>query len=122
MEQSKCYVIDLHRARKQMFTKRTMIRVAGITIVLLAIPHTAFAATGIDVGAERIYRKLINVGKWVIIVKGGIDTIKSVTEGDMQAAKKNFLGYLVTYGILWALPWGMKEIENLFQSEEVLGR
>lgn len=122
MEQAKCYVIDLHHIRKQVFTKRTMIRVAGMTVVLLAVPHSAFASTGIDVGAEKIYRKLINVGKWVIIVKGGIDTIKSVTEGDMQAAKKNFLSYLLTYGILWALPWGMKEIETLFQTEEVLGQ
>ncbi|MEF3311394.1 hypothetical protein PV433_21165 [Paenibacillus sp. GYB004] len=123
MEQAKCYVIDLQQLRGEMkrrvFSKETVFKTAGITVVLLAIPASAFAAsTGIDVGAEKIYKKLLNVGKWVIVAKGGIDTIKSVADGDLQAAKRNFLGYLVTYAILWALPWGMGEIDKLFEGME----
>jgi hypothetical protein len=120
MEQTKCYVIDLRQLRKEAFRnlmkRGTLIKVAGITFVLIAgFPDVSFASgTGIDVGANRIYKKLVNVGKWVIIVRGGIDTIKSVSEGDLQAARKSFLGYLITYATLWALPWGMNEVESLF--------
>jgi len=120
MEQAKCYVIDLRQMRKdavRKFTsKGTLIKVAGITFVLLAgFPDVSFASgTGIDAGANRIYKKLVNIGKWVIIVRGGIDTIKSVSEGDLQAARKSFLSYLITYATLWALPWGMNEVEKLF--------
>lgn len=130
MEQAKCWVVDTRQMRKdavQALTNRgTLVKVAGITLILIAaLPHETFAAgneavatmaggTGLDVGANKIYRKLINVGKWVIIVKGGIDTIKSVAEGDTGAAKKNFLGYVITYAILWALPWALTEVEKIF--------
>lgn len=75
----------------------------------------AYADTGIDAGAKQIYWKLINVGKWVIIVKGGIETIKSAADGDFQSVRKGFLGYGITYAVLWALPWMMDEIEKIFK-------
>lgn len=94
-------------------------RVIGTAIILfLGFADTSFASTGIDVGAKKLYVRLIGVGKWVIIVKGGIDTIKSVAEGDFQASKKNFLGYVLTYAILWALPWAFDEVEKLFTEME----
>ncbi|NOU98414.1 hypothetical protein [Paenibacillus planticolens] len=94
-------------------------RVIGTAIILfLGFADAAFASTGIDVGAKRLYVRLIGVGKWVIIVKGGIDTIKAVAEGDFQAGKKNFLGYVLTYAILWALPWAFDEVEKLFTEME----
>lgn len=121
MEQTKCYVIDLREMRqdaaRKLISRGTVVRCAGLTIVLLAgLPDVSFAAggSGIDAGANKIYRKLLNVGKWVIIIKGGIETIKNVSEGDFGTAKKNFLGYMITYAILWALPWGMKQIDELF--------
>lgn len=121
MEQAKCYVIDTRELRKDVvktLTKRgTIVKVAGLTLVILAgMPDVSHAAgvTGIDAQADKLYRKLINVGKWVIIIKGGIETIKNVADGDLPATKKNFLGYGLTYAILWALPWLMKEIERLF--------
>ncbi|MEF3309325.1 hypothetical protein PV433_10450 [Paenibacillus sp. GYB004] len=121
MEQTKCYVLDLRQLRKEtkrrVMSKDTALKVSGITIALLAIPATAMAAgTGIDAGAEKIYGKVINVGKWVIVVKGAIDTIKSVAEGDMGSAKRNFLGYVVTYMILGALPIALNEVDKLFES------
>lgn len=118
MEQVKCYVVDLRDFRKdvarKVLSKGRVFQCAGITFVILAGAHYA-ASTGIDIGADKIYKKLVNIGKWVIIVKGGIDTIKSVADGDLQGAKKNFLGYGVTYAVLWGLPWMMKEIENIFE-------
>jgi hypothetical protein len=98
-------------------------RVIGTAIILfLGITDISFAAsTGMDVGAAKIYAKLINVGKWVIIVKGGIDTIRSVAEGDVNTAKKNFLGYVVTYAILWALPWALGEVDKLFTNMDTAG-
>lgn len=91
-------------------------RIVGTAIILfLGVADVSFASTGIDVGAKRLYTQLIGVGKWVIIIKGGMDTIKAVTEGDLQSTKTRFLGYLLTYAILWALPWAFDEVEKLFQ-------
>lgn len=113
----KYQVIDLERIKKALLKKENIIKIAGITLVLLIglpdITHAA-AATGIDIAAEKIYKKLMNLGKWVIVIKGGIDTIQSAVQGDLQSAKKNFLGYLMVYIVLWALPWGLKQVDILF--------
>ncbi|OMF54661.1 hypothetical protein BK138_16000 [Paenibacillus rhizosphaerae] len=110
-------VIAWDRIRKALLKKETIIKVAGVTLVLLIgmpdVLHAA-SATGIDVAAEKIYKKLMNIGKWVIVIKGGIDTIQSAVQGDLQSAKKNFLGYLMVYVVLWALPWGLKQVDILF--------
>jgi hypothetical protein len=127
VEQAKCYVIDTRKMRKdiakKLSSRGTIVKVAGVTCVLFfGLPDASFAAgTGIDAGATKIYAKLINVGKWVIIVKGGIDTIRSVAEGDVNTAKKNFLGYVVTYAILWALPWALGEVDKLFTNMDSAG-
>jgi hypothetical protein len=97
----------------------TKYAVTGISLVLVGTPTDVFASTGIDKGATKIYLKLVNIGKWVIIVKGGIDIITSITNGDVDAAKKRFFGYLMAYGALFALPWGMGEVERLFEDESV---
>jgi hypothetical protein len=127
VEQAKCYVIDTRKMRKelanQLSSRGTIVKVAGVSCVLFfGLPDATFASgTGIDAGATKIYAKLINVGKWVIIVKGGIDTIRSVAEGDVNTAKKNFLGYVVTYAILWALPWALGEVDKLFTNMDTAG-
>lgn len=117
MNQPKCYVFDTRKLRKEV---GTTVKVAGLTgIIFIWLSDTSFAAgTGIDVGADKVYKKLLGIGKWVIIFKGGIDTIKSVADGDLPAAKRNFLGYGVTYAILWGLPWMLKEIDKLFLEME----
>jgi hypothetical protein len=95
-----------------------VILVGGLTLVMLhtGLGSTAFAAgTGIDVGAYQIYKKLLLIGKWIIIVKGGIDTINAMVQGDHPAAKRGFLTYLVVYLILNGLPWAMGEIDTLFK-------
>jgi hypothetical protein len=121
VEQANCYVVDLRGIRKdivrKMLAKGVVVHSAGLGLVVLAGAHYA-ASTGIDIGAEKVYKKLVNIGKWVIIIKGGIDTIKSVADGDMHGVKKNVLGYGVTYAVLWGLPWMMHEIEKLFEGLE----
>lgn len=100
---------------KSAMKKETLIKVAGISLILLiGLPGTSHAATGIDAVADKLYKKLLNVGKWIIIMKGGIDTIQSAIQGDVQSAKKNFLGYLLVYVVLWALPWGLKQVDVVF--------
>ncbi|MEH7246446.1 hypothetical protein V7114_06560 [Neobacillus niacini] len=95
-------------------------KVAGITIILLASGGTAFAnGLGIEAGAEKLYTKLLVIGKWIIIFKGGFDIIKNLTNGDMDSAKKGFMSYLLIYLLLFGLPWVMDEIEVLFQDLKV---
>jgi hypothetical protein len=114
-------IVDLPNSgkdiQKHLKANRKLYSVAALSLVMVGIPDIAFASTGIDKGGMRIYKKLVNVGKWVIIVKGGIDIITSITNGDIDSAKKRFIGYLMAYGTLWALPWGMDQVEQLFEDE-----
>lgn len=94
----------------------TYIKVAGLTAVaLVGFDMTAFASSGIDVGARQLYIKLIGVGKWIIIFKGGFDIIKSMTSGHKEEAKSHFLGYLLTYLLLLGFPFLMDEVDTVFQ-------
>lgn len=97
-------------------------RVIGSTVVLfIGLSGVAFAAdtstAGIDKRANEIYHKILSVAKWVIVGKGAIDIIKHVSDGDLQAAKKGFLGYALVYGMLYALPWALDEIDHLFEKD-----
>ncbi|WP_088086914.1 hypothetical protein [Bacillus sp. OV166] len=90
-------------------------KVAGVTLILLTgMGGDVFAAGSIDVEANKLYKEVIGVGKWIIVFKGGIDTIKSVGNGDFDSAKKSFFGYLLTYLFLLALPYGMDKIGGIF--------
>ena len=87
----------------------------GITTAVILVPAVVEAATGIEAGGRRIHGTIVSVGKWVIIIKGTIDCIQSVLNGDVQSAKRQFFGYLLCYGVMLALPWGLDEIEGLFK-------
>jgi hypothetical protein len=114
-EQPVCFVIDGHRFSGHMRSHGRKYIMIGISIALLnGLSSDVFASSGLDVGARKIYDKIINVGKWVIIVKGGIDCIQGVANGDLQETKKKFMGYLLIYALLFALPWAMDEIKTLF--------
>lgn len=92
-------------------------RIIGTTIIIFAsgiLDQNVLAATGIDAGGNRIYSKLVNLGKWVIIFKGGFDTIQNTLKGDMDMARKSFLQYLMIYVILLALPWSMRQVDTVF--------
>lgn len=99
------------------FKKYGMIyKVAGVTIILLTgIGSDVFASSGIDKEANKLYTELLGIGKWIIIFKGGFDTLKSIGNGDFDSAKKSFFGYLLTYLFLLALPYGMEKIDTVFR-------
>lgn len=97
---------------------------AGVGIIILTVGHdfglVDFAAgegiSGIDAKARQIYDKLLYVAKWIIVTKGGLEVIRSVTDGDIDSVKKSFLGHLFVFLLLLAYPWAMDEVENLFNS------
>src|SRR5574342_1210989 len=72
------------------FKKYGMVyKIAGVTTLILisAIPLgggsvTAFASSGIDIEARKLYRELIGLGKWVIVFKGGFDILKMIGTGE----------------------------------------
>lgn len=99
--------------------RKLYINVFIITAGILIGSYDIVFAGGIDSGGKRIYSKLIEVGKWVIIIKGGIDTIQKASQGDFDGSKRSFLSYLLIYTILWALPWGMNQIDEVFKDEGV---
>jgi hypothetical protein len=93
-------------------------KVVGATVIILVAGggfDSAFASSGIEAGAEKLYAKLLSVGKWIIIFKGGFDTIKNMANGDFDSAKKGFVGYLLVYLLLFGLPWAMDEIDMIFK-------
>lgn len=70
----------------------------------------------LDVKADQVYGKLADVGKWVIIFKGGSDVIGSMTDGDLGRMKKRVIGYVIGYVVLLFLPWGFDQIDAFFKS------
>lgn len=109
----------IQKARKHIAKNSTFyITVGGMTIFFLfcGFDGSALAAgsTGIDRGMSEMYKKLLSVGKWVLVIKGAIDVIQSVTSGDFETAKKRSLGYLLSFLILLGLPWAFGEMEKLF--------
>lgn len=103
------------------FKKHGMLyKIAGSTVVILmaggGFDCALAASSAIDAKANLIYYKLMDVGKWIIIFKGSIDTIKAVGNGDFDSAKKSFFSYLLIYILLLALPYGFEEIDKLFSN------
>jgi hypothetical protein len=101
------------------FKKYGMIyKVAGVTLIILTsgLGSHAFAASGIDTEARKLYRELIGIGKWIIVFKGGFDILKMIGSGDLDSAKKSFFGYLLTYLLLLGLPYGLDKVDDIFNS------
>ncbi|NRD80253.1 hypothetical protein HPT25_23305 [Bacillus sp. BRMEA1] len=92
--------------------KKVYIRVGLMTAsISLSVIHPAFAASGLGTGFDdlgyQIYRQLLSIGKWVIIVKGGWDVIRATLSNDYVKAKKDFISYLLAYVFLLILPEAM---------------
>jgi hypothetical protein len=86
----------------------------GVAVASTAIPVTAAKSSGIDAGARALYYELVNLGRWIIAFKGGIDVIKSIGSGDIDGAKKTFITHVLAYVILLALPPALDKIDGLF--------
>lgn len=105
---------------------KVIYRIGALTLTMLfASGLEAFAApyvdgvsavgdtTGIDAGANKLYDRLLFIGKWIIIVKGAFDTISHTVQGDFVSARKSGLSYLMVYVILKGLPWAFRQVDNL---------
>jgi hypothetical protein len=89
-------------------------KIAGVSLILLTSGGTAFATGGIEAGARTLYYELANIGKWIIIFKGGIDVVKAIGEGDASTIKKAILTSLLSYLLLLGLPYFMDRAGELF--------
>ncbi|MEH7249184.1 hypothetical protein V7114_20705 [Neobacillus niacini] len=97
-------------------------RVIGTTVFIFAAGgglDFAFAADGytngiIDKEAEIVYKDLVDIGKWLIIGRGGWEIITKVLSHDVEGAKKNFIGYLLAYVLLLAFPHLMDKVDGIF--------
>lgn len=69
----------------------------------------------IDTKANDIYVKLLTIGKWFIIVKGALQTINKLLQGEDKTALKTFVSYLVVYVILKGLPWVFDQVDIVFK-------
>jgi len=103
--------------KKCMSTDNVFIKAIFLLIIFLFYSTNTYAmdTSTIDSAGRRIYFFVVALGKWVIIVKGAIDVITSVVNGDFQSAKKLFIGYIFAYGILFMMPWMFDEIETIFK-------
>lgn len=73
-------------------------------------------SSSIDAKGKMLYRKVLNVGKWLIIIKGGWEIIASTVKSDFDKVKKVMVQYLIAYGCLWLFPFVLDEIENFFNT------
>lgn len=88
----------------------------GVTMVLTGgVDHTLAAGLGsLDAKAEAMYKKLLEIAKWVIVVKGSFDSITDLFNNDFQSAKKKIIQYGLMYLLLRGLPWLLKLVDEWF--------
>src|SRR5690606_34348599 len=95
------------------FSKHKAIyRIGAITVVFILAAATGVSADAlgspagdIDRTVNSLYKELLKVGKWAIIIKGAFDTVSNTIQGDFVAARKNAFAYMLVYVILLGLPW-----------------
>lgn len=116
---------DILMKVKRHFDKYGIVyKIVGTTIVILtagggfdyAFAEAIPVSGSIDYEAKKLYSELVGIGKWVIIFKGGVDTIKAIGNGDFEVAKKSFFGYLLVYLLLLGLPYGMDKVDTIFKN------
>lgn len=93
----------------------------AVFFICCGLDASAATAGEFDHKAVKIYNKLISVGKWIVIVKAGIDVINTATQGDFGSVKTKLIGYLVVFLTLLGLPWAFDQIDGLFQDTTVSG-
>ena len=81
-----------------------------------SVPVSVVGPQAIDVKAHHIYDKICLIGKWIIVIKGGVDIISSMSQGELDAMKKKVLGYVVGYLALLGLPWILDQASLLFDN------
>lgn len=110
---------DSNYARKNKRLGRitqNVIKIGAITgIIFIGMELDVSAATGLDEKAKALFDKFLWIAKWVIALKGGVDTLNKALKEDFEGAKKSAIQYLLIYGIIIALPIGLDFVETFFE-------
>ena len=101
--------------KKSSFTKTVcVLGLAGLCY--FTIGNMEVFANDLDAKAEELYNgKFLTLAKWVIIGKGGWDTLNKVIKEDFDGAKKSFIQYLVVYATLAALPFALNQVDEIMK-------
>lgn len=101
--------------------QKVYIQLSGLAVTCLIvgaadpnIVHAATATQSIDTKAHHIYARLCMIGKWIIVIRGGIDIISSMSQGELDSMKKKIITYVVGYAALLGLPWILDQASLLF--------
>lgn len=113
-------VFDSNYAKKNKRLGRitqNVIKIGAITgIILVGMEMDVSAAgMGIDEKAKQLFDKFLWIAKWVIALKGGVDTLNKALKEDFEGAKRSAIQYLLVYGIIIALPIGLDFVETFFE-------
>jgi len=84
-----------------------------IGYIILIDPSVALGVETIEQTSDKFYRKVLGLGRAVILIKGGLEVVQHALSGDFQAAKKTILSYLGMYTLLLLLPYGLDQIDAL---------
>jgi hypothetical protein len=79
-------------------------------LILIDAPMALGAAT-IEETSTQFYRKVLGLGRAVILIKGGLEIVQHALAGDFQQTKKTILSYLGMYALLLLLPYGLDQID-----------
>src|SRR5690606_25778005 len=107
-------------APKPMVSKKFIITtclIAGALVFGIIDPASAATATLDEKAKDLYFKKFLGIDKWIIVGKGGWDTVNKTIKEDFDGAKKSFLQYLLVFGILYALPFGLDQVESVFSEE-----
>lgn len=100
------------------FNRRTIFKVAVLTLAFLLIPTITLAA-GVDDGGMRAYKKIFSVGKWVIIAKWALDAIQCALNGDYDGIKQKSIAYAACVALIILIPDIVFQIEEFLSPKEV---
>jgi len=78
---------------------------------ILIDPSVALGANSIEQTSTDFYRKVLGIGRAIILIKGGIEIIQHALSGDFQQVKKTVFSYLGMYAVLLLLPYGLDQID-----------
>jgi len=84
-----------------------------IGYIILIDPSVALGVATIEQTSDQFYRKVLGLGRAVILIKGGLEIVQHALAGDFQATKKTILSYLGMYALLLLLPYGLDQIDAM---------
>jgi len=85
----------------------------SICILIFALSSvTVFCASPDDMG-EKLWYKILKIGKWVILFRGGYDIISAATKSNKKAIVETIFMTILAYMALYFLPTILSYVETL---------